>query len=213
MTQLFHSTRRNFLVRCCQGVALLPAAVSGFAFPRLADDRSGDQTAGFHLHPHYRSPLPLDPLFLKARAGSDQFITEKYAQEIEAIFAKWSEALLRSPEDVGPITRILGPEFSGPPLCASQSRLVRSGVIEVRENSFTQATATRDIFIQELRSVLGHFSRLQTAEFQVTRINDRAAATALVSGERSATRLQTRLRYELVGASANFHREQRVGYW
>ena len=41
-------------------------------------------------------PRPLDALLLKTQAGSDDFVTEKYADQIAAIFAQWSSGLLRS---------------------------------------------------------------------------------------------------------------------
>ncbi len=85
MTQSFDFTRRNFLIRCCQGAALFPIGLRELVFPRLAAAEVGNSGSqpDFHLHPHYRGPLPLDPVFAKTKAGSDQFITEAYAQDIE----------------------------------------------------------------------------------------------------------------------------------
>src|ERR1700733_9574462 len=55
--------RREFLIRCCQGAsaALVPVGLRGLAFPSILDPRNippqGD--VDFHLHPHYRAPMPL----------------------------------------------------------------------------------------------------------------------------------------------------------
>src|SRR5215472_11263800 len=114
MTQFFHFTRRKFLIRCCQGAALFPIGLRSVTLPSLfAFDTSNPSIpAEFQLHPHYRSPSPLDPIFLKVKAGSDQFITERYAQEVEQEFAKWSKALRQSPGAITPISAILAPDFS-----------------------------------------------------------------------------------------------------
>ncbi|MGO9125774.1 MAG: FG-GAP-like repeat-containing protein [Terriglobales bacterium] len=48
---------------------------------------------------------------------------------------------------------------------------------------------------------MSSFSKIVTAEFQITSI------------EASAGRVQTRVRYDLVGAGKDFYREQRAGYW
>jgi len=82
--------RRDFLVRCCQGAsaALIPAGLRGFGLPALYafDSASADlPRSEFHLHPHYRMPRPLDALLLKTQAGLDDFVTEKYADQIAAI--------------------------------------------------------------------------------------------------------------------------------
>jgi tetratricopeptide (TPR) repeat protein/peroxiredoxin len=208
MSHWLHSTRRNFLIRCCQGLTLLPAGLRMLATPWLFAFEAEDKApvADFHLHPHYRSPSPLEALFLKTEAGSDAFISEKYAQEIEEIFAKWSSALRQSSADVNSIREILAQDFSGSSLRPTQSRLIRSGIIEVRQNEFAKNDViNKDALFQELRAILGTFSKILTAEFQVTRINNQSAT--------NATRLDTRLRYDIVGTVPNSHREQHVGYW
>jgi tetratricopeptide (TPR) repeat protein/thiol-disulfide isomerase/thioredoxin len=231
MSQGLHSTRRDFLIRCCQGAALLPAGLRGLAFPSLfALDRADKPSAGeFHLHPRYRSPLPpLDAIFSKVKAGSDDFITEKYADEIQTILMNWSSALRTSAQDLDLIDRVLAPLFSGSSLRASKARPVRSGAIEVHRNEFSQQEViSKDAFLQELRSALGSFSQILTAEFQVTRIEaptecsagDRAGCregAPANGGDQSAnslTRIWTRVRYELVGTGRDAYRQQRVGYW
>lgn len=156
-------------------------------------------------------PRPLDALFLKTQAGLDDFVTEKYADQIAAILAQWSSGLLQSPQNVGAVEKVLLPNFSGFSPLPVASRVVRPGAaIEVRRNSFQrETTLTRDAFLQELRSAMNGLSKLLTAEFQVTSIDAGSmTAAALSSGQ-----LQTRIRYELVGTGRGFYREQRVGYW
>ena len=194
-----NSSRRDFLVRCCQGAsaAIVPAGLRGFAFPfiyprdsPIAIPSDGD----FHLHPHYRAQRPLDAVLLKTQAGLDDFITEKYHDQIATILAEWSSSLLHSPQEVHAVERVLTPDFLGSSLRPGDSRLVRPGpVLEVHQNKFSsQTNLGRDAFLQELRSAMSVFFKLMTAEFQVTKIE-----SSSVSPSQLPERLQTRIRYDL----------------
>ena len=207
--------RRNFLLRCCQSVsaAVLPASLRGFrwlSFDSITADVTSSSPA-YHLHPHYRTPRPLDAFLLQKQAGFDTFVTEKYADEIASVLARWSSTLLRSPQDWNAIENVLASSFSGSSPKPSVSKVVREGPpIEIRRNVFkTEATIGRSEFIQEMRSTFNSFSKIVTAEFQVTAIH--APSTAI--NTTSAIELQTNIRYELVAAGLDFYREQRVGDW
>jgi tetratricopeptide (TPR) repeat protein len=140
----------------------------------------------------------LDATLPKIKAGLDDFITEKYHDQIAAILAPWRTNLADSME------KVLAPAFLGASPQPAESRIVRTGpALEVRRVSFSQQpTLRRDAFIQQLRSSLSGFATIQTTEFQVTRIDVQPGGG-----------LRTRVRYELVGAGPGFHREQRVGWW
>jgi len=206
--------RRDFLICCCQSAsaALIPAGLAGFDGSLLFASDFADvdlSNSEFHLHPHYRVPWPLDALFLKKQAGSDGFVTEKYADEIAGILAQWSAALRRSSQNSGPIEKVLLSTFSGVSLRPIETRIVRPGqAIEVRRSTFPktlkpEAALGRDAFVQELRSALTGFSEILTAEFQVTSINS----------PWPLSKLETRIRYEFVGEGRDCYREQRIGYW
>src|SRR5271156_452738 len=171
-------SRRNFLIRCCQGAsaAFIPANLSGPGWPSLYAPNAADDAGPppeFHVHPHYRMPRSLDALLLKTQAGLDDFVTEKYAHEIATILAQWSSGLLQSPQDVSPIARVLLPNFSGASPTPAESRTIRPGPpIEVRQNTFhVESALGREAFLQALRSTLSSFSKTITAEFQVTTID------------------------------------------
>jgi hypothetical protein len=140
----------------------------------------------------------LDATLPKIKAGLDDFITEKYHDQIAAILAPWRTNLADS------MGKVLAPAFLGASPQPAESRIVRTGpALEVRRVSFSQQpTLRRDAFIQQLRSSLSGFATIQTTEFQVTRIDVQPGGG-----------LRTRVRYELVGAGPGFHREQRVGWW
>ncbi|MGD0507676.1 MAG: hypothetical protein ABSA27_07760, partial [Terriglobales bacterium] len=156
-------------------------------------------------------PRPVDALLLKTQAGLDDFVAEKYADQIAAILAQWSAGLLQSPQELRAVEKVLLPSFSGASPRPATSRVVRPGPpIEIHHHTFRRETALgRDAFLQELRSALSGFSKILTAEFQVTGIDAGSmSAEALSPGQ-----LQTRIRYELVATGRGFYREQRVGYW
>jgi hypothetical protein len=179
----------------------------------------------FHLHPHYRSQIPLDATLLKTQAGLDAFVTEKYHDQIAAILAEWRSTLLQSPQDTRAVEKVLTSDFSGYSFRPAESRLVRSGTaLEVRRNKFTPGIALgRDAFLQELRSAMTSFSKILTADFQVVGIDALPANTArdavgTTGDDPGTTRplpggLQTRVRYEIVGSGRDVYREQRVGHW
>ena len=153
-------------------------------------------------------------MLLKTQAGSDQFITEKYAEHISSIFEAWSASLRQSPQDLRVIEKLLAPNFSATPLKPIESRLVRSNAgLEVRKNKFAeQATLHASAFLTDLRLTLKPYTEVITAEFQITSI---AAEYPAVPNEpgRIPNRLHTQVRYELVASGRDIHREQRVGAW
>jgi tetratricopeptide (TPR) repeat protein len=196
-------SRRDFLLQSWRSasLALTPAGFWKFAFADSGS--SGLQTSApeFHLLPHYRSRLPLETMLQRVEAGSDQFTSEKYAKELEGIVKAWSAELRESPIAIDAIQKSLTQDFSGTSLVASESRQLRSGAIEIWKETFSNAPLARDAFLQNWQTSLSRFSQMLTAEFQITAIN------------MSLPRVQTEIRYDLVGSSKNSYREQRTGYW
>ena len=192
---------------------MIPASLWGLAFPEFGQSRdSTPADSGFHLHPHYRSQRPLDDTLLKEQSGLDDFVTEKYADQIAATLAEWSAGLLRSPREMRAIEKVLTVDFSGTSLRPTETRVVRSSsMLEVRENKFAQqVTLTRDSFLRDWQYTLRGFSEILTAEFQVTGVDTSQASS---SPAQLPGRVQTRIRYEIVGTGSDFYREQRVGSW
>ena len=86
-----------------------------------------------------------------------------------------------SPQDVRAVEKSLASSFSGCSFRPVESNVVRSGpAVEVRKNKFAREPALeRDTFLGELRSVMGSFSALVTAEFQVTSIDAGSSALSV----------------------------------
>ncbi|MGP0020551.1 MAG: FG-GAP-like repeat-containing protein [Candidatus Sulfotelmatobacter sp.] len=168
------------------------------------------------MHPHYRSERPLDATMLKVEAGLDDFITERYADQIAAVLAEWSASLLQSPGEPQAIAKALAADFSGASLQPAESRVVRtSSALQVRQNRFAnEATLSREGFLKEWQATLNGFSKIVTAEFQITGIDVAGRQDAVSSATpQTSGSVKTRVLYEIVGTGTGFHREQRVGNW
>lgn len=155
----------------------------------------------------------MDSTLLQVQAGLDNFITEKYAHQIAEILEEWSASLLQSPLQTQAIAKSLAADFSGTSLRPAESRVVRSSsALRVRRNKFASQTGlNQEAFLREWHSTLSIFSRIITAEFQITGIDAMGAESS--SSPRQGPRLETRIRYEIVGTGLGFHREQRIGNW
>jgi tetratricopeptide (TPR) repeat protein len=208
--------RRDFLVRFCQGAGatLIPRNLWGIAFPEFRSlfNDSSPADAGFPLHPHYRGERPIEAILAQVEAGRGGFITERYADQIAAILATWSASLLESPRETNAFAKVLAADFAGSSLRPIDSRAVRSdSTLEVRQDRYSpQTTIAAGAFVQELSPWLSAFSKIITAEFQITSI---VASPNAVSASPQLPSLQTKVRYEIVGAGADVYREQRIGNW
>src|ERR1700758_97849 len=69
--------------------------------------------ADVRLTPHYPSPSPLTDVMRLVAPGSDDYIAEKYAFEIEAILNKWGEDLKASPGKPSTLANFLSVSIQG----------------------------------------------------------------------------------------------------
>jgi tetratricopeptide (TPR) repeat protein/peroxiredoxin len=175
----------------------------------LKESRSADD---FHVHPRYRMPRGFEAMLRKVPAGFDEFVTEKYHHRIEAVFTEWSAQLLQSPQSTAALEKRFSPDFSGispkpsvwKPVCEVSPLYVWKG-----EFAGEPVLHGRD-FLNDWRASIKAFSKVITAEFQVTSIH---ATPEAASASGQSQLLETVLRFELVGTGKDFHREQRVGNW
>ena len=193
--------RRSFLIRCCEAVGafLVPASLR-----KTALARSISPGPEFHVHPHYREQTPIDSALTQIKPGMDGFVTEQYHDTIAAILNAWSRSLLQSPLNTDVLENVLSAKLLANSWQPVEIHPLRpaSTVLDVRRIRFeSQPLLKAEAFVSDLRSALSSFSKILTAEFQITRIDS------------NSTGLTTRIRYELVGTGRGFYREQRIGYW
>src|SRR6266478_5784614 len=207
-------SRRKFLVQYCQtaSLAFLPAGLGLPSFYPFCVPTTLPGSRDFHLHPQYRAQRDLDTVLRKVQAGFDEFITEKYQDQVAKILREWGFQLLESPQKTAALEKVMTPNFSGASPSAAAAQPVRMGAtLKVFRMKFAEKEPLgREAFLQEWRSAMNPFSKVVTAEFQVTSIRTGSAAAPSPA---IAGLLETRVRFELVGRGADFYREQRVGNW
>jgi tetratricopeptide (TPR) repeat protein len=149
---------------------------------------------------------PLEDILRLVAPGSDDYVTEKYASEIESLLKEWGQALRTSAGDLGVLAKSLDPSIEASPLVPTKEITLRAGNgITITRRLFDgKAIAGRERFLQQIRAWLGQVSGVETAEFEITGIEEIASAPLTV-------RLD--IRYDIVAKRSGDRREERVGSW
>src|SRR5277367_6473517 len=191
-------------------VLLLPAPIQAHVFGpsrgATPDCNPAIDFADYRVTPHYPAKSPLEDLLRKAVPGTDDYVTEKYAADITQLLEAWSEALKVSTPATEVLAKFLDLSIQGTSLVPTQQNELRSGsTIEVFRRRFAaEAVPGRERFLQEMKTYLASMSRVETAEFEITGIEEVSSASGL---------FRVKIRYDLVGKSKDAGREQRVGNW
>jgi tetratricopeptide (TPR) repeat protein len=158
------------------------------------------------LKPHYPGKSPLEDVLRLVAPGSDEYITEKYAFEIESLLGEWSAALKRSVRDLSALAKMLDGSIEGFSFAAAKETGLRAGGgIEVVRRAFrNDRVHGKERFLQEIRAWLGPVATVDVAEFAITAIEEIASAPL-------AVRLE--IRYDVVAQRTDRQREERVGTW
>jgi Flp pilus assembly protein TadD len=128
------------------------------------------------------------------------------------VLREWSADLLASSQNTMAIRKVMAERFLATSCVPILSQPTRSdSFLKVTRLKFAEnAALSPEAFLKEWRSSFSIFSKLLTAEFQVTSI--RTHPPRLPVGGISDL-LETRVRFEFVGTGAGFFREQRIGNW
>jgi Flp pilus assembly protein TadD/peroxiredoxin len=186
-----------------------PLRGAGFFFEESTPELERTPAFLFSDHrlvPNYPIQSPLSDVLALVRPGSDEFITERYAVEIEGILKAWSEALKSSADSLSQFAEFLDPRIDGCILAHSSDKSLRSGFgIDVVRRQFKAEKVTgSEPFSNEVRAWLAPVSKLETAEFEVFGIE-------LIGADPLTVRID--IRYDLVGSRRDGRREERVGSW
>jgi len=160
----------------------------------------------FRIAPHYPSKSPLDDVFRLVAPGGDEFITEKYADEIMPLVHAWGERLKASPPALADLTKLLDPAMESTPMHPEQEISLRSGDgIDVIRRNFAKQTVTgREQFLRQSKFYFAEIASIETAEFEIVGIEQSSI---------SPFTLQVEIRYDLVVTLKDTSREERVGRW
>jgi tetratricopeptide (TPR) repeat protein len=168
-----------------------------------------DPAPGFldtRFMPHYPSPSPLADVLRFVAPGSDAYVTERYAVEIEGALNRWGQGVKRSPHDHSALADALHPNVRGCRFQSANERTLRSAFgVSIRKREFvSELLEGRDQFVRSVAAWLGDASRVETAEFEIFGIREAGGNPLTVTAD---------IRYDLVTASAHGLREERVGSW
>jgi tetratricopeptide (TPR) repeat protein len=205
-------SRRTFLKQMRWAPMLfLPAPLHSSSFRPLLAETPGNRSSAFdfadyRVTPHYPAKSPLDDVLRKVAPGTDEYSTEKYAFEIMRLLNEWGHALKEETPSLGVLAKFLGASLEACSLVPVQQTALRSayGIDITRRTFASDAVVGRERFLQEIKGHLASMSRVETAEFEITGIEEIAGSSPLVRAD---------IRYDLVGTGADSAREQRVGHW
>jgi hypothetical protein len=208
----FNPSRRELFTRMRWAPLLfLPSsirAVGGMPIFRASVAASGEFSAEdeFRLTPQYPTKSPLEDLLRLVTPGGDEFVTEKYAFEIQENLARWGQALKSEPPGIKLLGEFVDPAIAGNSLLPDSGRSLRSGSgMDLVQRTFLKERAPgRERFLEEMTKYLRPISRMETVEFEIVGIQE----TAGTGGS-----LNVDIRYDLVAATEDGNREERIGYW
>jgi len=195
-------TRRRFIK-----TAGLTGAFLSARFQSLAAWAAPGQFASpclFHRGPRY---APFIEKFLRQIApGNDEFISEKYAAELEVHLNSWSAALRQSPRDLKPLESALAGSLLATPLSSAKGKTLRDGpLLESEEVLFGNAVKLdAAAFLGSVHAYFAPFRNLKVAEFQIGGIE-------VVSEE--PLQVRTQVHYDLAGKTGDDRSEERTGQW
>src|SRR5271155_5148098 len=112
---------------------LRPAPFAGYSFIFCPPYGVPNRNAGLpfsdvRLTPHYPVASPLEDVLRLVAPGSDEYITEKYAWEIESLLKQWGRALKASVRDLAVLAKSLDPSIEASPLVPANEITLRTGM-------------------------------------------------------------------------------------
>jgi Flp pilus assembly protein TadD/peroxiredoxin len=204
-----HSLSRRSLLKAMglAPFALRAAPLFGFAFPGAVEKQHpGLPFSDIRLTPHYPSHSPLEGVLRLVTPGSDEYVTEKYAAEIQPLLQQWSVALRASAKDHSVLTEFLDMSLEATLLVPEREVKLRAGsaVDCTRRHFSSKLVPGREGFLDQIRGWLGQVAAVETAEFEITDIEEVNSAPLKVGAT---------IRYDLVLRRGSDLREERVGAW
>src|SRR5437868_1518019 len=148
-------SRRAFLRRMRWApLVLLPARLHVRAFGRTHTSLEAGSLAipfcDLHLKPRYPSASPLEDVLALVTPGSDEFLTEKHAFEIQRHLDFFSETLKEDPRTLGALGELLGDSLEVNAFTATEEFQIRSdnGIETLRRRFGTRPLIGRENILQ-----------------------------------------------------------------
>ena len=207
-------SRRQFLERIRYTSPLFLPAPMRWAwdpFPFATAGATGlpgaEAVANFRLSPEYPSRLPFEELLRLVAPGADGYATEKFAAELQEVFAKLGRKLRGDRLGSADLTMLLQPGIECTSLRSPKETAIQTNApIELRKRSYPAETRVgADAFVNELLGYFSSLGKIETAEFDIVGLKQLAGAPPV--------ELATEVRYALVGSRPDHRREERIGAW
>ncbi len=148
----------------------------------------------------------IDSFLQQIRPGSDAFITEKYAAELELPLKTWRDSLCAATPELRTVQAFLPPALEASSLGKPTVKpLRRQPPLQSEQATFPAPQhLSGAAFVQSLHEYLAPFRRMEVAELQIDGIEVLASAPL---------RLRTLIHYDLLGTLVDDRREERTGEW
>ena len=183
------------------GGALLPSVTEvAFGF------ESAGHAADTRYLPHYPALSSLADILALVPPGSDSYLTERYASELERVFSQWSQELRSGGRGHSALAQSLAESFQASPFEPVREvvKRDRAGTRVVELSFAPAASTTRPSFLKDMSRWLEPLASILIAEFEIYGIQ--------VSSESPLT-VQIDVRYDVAGIRQDRQREERGGAW
>ena len=148
----------------------------------------------------------IDAFLKQIQPGSDEFVAEQYAAELDRPLNAWKEAFVADTRDLRAVQSSLSEKLEAVRLGAAQvAPLRRQPPLESETASFSAPeNLSRETFIENLARYLAPFLKLDRVEMQVDSIEIES---------KDPVRVRTGIHYDLIGHLESNRREERTGEW
>src|SRR5882757_5149707 len=111
------------------------------------------------LAPRYPTKSPLEDILRLVLPGSDEYVNEKYAFEIESVLDRWSVALRKSAHDDSALANVLDEALEASSLIPGKETTLRNeyGITVVRREFGAGVVSGKARFLQEMQTWLAPF--------------------------------------------------------
>lgn len=158
----------------------------------------------YRVTPHYPQRSPLEDVLRMVRPGSDEYITEQYASEIEVVLKQWSKWLGAGKFDA--LYGSLSPSFQASSFAPNRDNPLRTngGINVIRRDYAENLVGGGDHFVANLREWLEPGATIKRADFEITSIHEIG---------KNPTSMRLEVRYDILTSSQTAYRKQHVGSW
>jgi len=158
------------------------------------------------ITPHYPAASPLEDVLRLVQPGTDSFITEKYAADVQDVLNRWREHILAGGGWIALAGKSVADTVESNILGKiEESKRVLPNRTELRQRTFSQPVQIdREKFLTSLKKQFPKPENSRSVEFEIVDIKQISTQPLSV---------ETQIRYAIVFAQETGPREERIGLW